>query len=362
MPAELETAVIEQPAVQDAPATPTRSRFRRVLRHLFPAALVIACVAGLVALGQATGWKLPREASPWSEASAGADDWCEEHTVPESICVECRPKLLPHGKSYGWCAEHGIPECPLCHPEIAHIPSLPKVTGADRARAARSLTFAPRVENDEKCKKHLRRLQLESDELATRLGVRFAPVSRGPITEIVVAPGEIIYDPTRIARATPRAAGIVSRVERQIGDKVRKGEVLALIDSVDVGKAKAEFQQSLVQLDLRKQTLARLRPLGGRTIPEKDVLAAEAAVEEAEVRALTAEQTLANLGIPLRADDAQALSPTDLAARMQFLGIPDPLARTRRPNRVQQPPPRHRPARRHGGRAVGRRGRNRQPE
>jgi cobalt-zinc-cadmium efflux system membrane fusion protein len=327
VPPELETPVIEPPAVHNAPPVPAPSRFRDGLRHLLSAVLTVGCVAALVALGQATGWKLTREASPWSDAGAGADDWCEEHSVPESACVECRPDLLPRGRSYKWCSEHGIPECPLCHPELAQLPSQPKVTDEDRARAARSLAFAPRIENDDKCVRHERRLQLASDEIAARLGVKFAPAGRATVTETVEAPGEIIYDPTRIARATPRAAGIVWRVEKQIGDTVRKGDVLALIDSAAVGKAKAEFQQSLVRLDLRKQTLARVRPLGGRTVPEKDVLEAQAAAEEVEVRVLTAEQALANLGLPVRADDVRALSAPELAARVQFLGMPDSLAK-----------------------------------
>ena len=113
----------------------------------------------------------------------------------------------------------------------------------------------------------------------------------------------------------------------QIGAKVRRGDVLALVDSADVGKAKAEFQRALVQLDLRRETLAKLRPMAGTTVPGKDVRVAESAVEETEVRLLLAEQTLANRGMPLRADEVRGLSPADLARRMQFLGLPDPLAK-----------------------------------
>jgi cobalt-zinc-cadmium efflux system membrane fusion protein len=36
---------------------------------------------------------------------------------------------------------------------------------------------------------------------------------------------------------------------------------------------------------------------------------------------------MANLGMPIRAEAVRGLSPADLAARMQFLGLPDPLAR-----------------------------------
>jgi membrane fusion protein, heavy metal efflux system len=309
------------------PAAPARSRLRRVLGHLFPAALALGCVAGVVALGQATGWRLPKSSALLGEAAAEADDWCKEHGVPESRCVECRPELLPRGLTYKWCKEHGVPECPLCHPDVAEVRSRPDVTDADRDRAARSLAFTPRIENDPKCKKHLRRLQLPSEEMAKRLGLAFAPVVRGPVEEVIDAPGEIAYDPTRVARVTSRAAGTVFRVEKQVGDRVRRGDVLAVIDSAEVGRAKAEFQHALVQLDLRRETLAKLGPMAGATVAGKDVQAAEAAVEEAEVRAISAEEALATLGLPLRADDVRGLTPDDLARRMQFLGFPPELAK-----------------------------------
>ncbi|MBX9583526.1 MAG: efflux RND transporter periplasmic adaptor subunit [Gemmataceae bacterium] len=310
------------------PPTPARSRARRVIALVASAALAVGSVlgvaAGVTALGQATGWKLPKASALRGEPAAEEADWCKEHGVPESACVECRPDLLPRGPAYKSCKDHGVADCPLCHPEVAQFPARLAVTAADRDRAARALAFAPRAENDPKCKKHQRRLQLASDEVAVRLGLGVAPAARGPVSEFITAPAEVGYDPTRLARVTPRVGGVVWRVERQAGDKVRRGDLLALIDSAEVGRAKAEFQQALVQLDLRRETLAKLRPQAGSTVPERSVQAAEAAEEEAAVRVLAAEQALANLGMAIRADDVRGLSPADLAGRMQFLGLPGP--------------------------------------
>lgn len=300
---------------------------RKAIGRFVPVALAIVGVWGVVSLGLQTGWRLPKASALRGESVKDQDDWCKEHGVPESICVECRPGLLPPARTHKWCKEHGVPECPHCHPDMAQLPSLQDVSSSDRDIAARALEFAPRLENDSKCKKHSRRLQLSSGEMEKRLGIAFAPAARGPVEEVVGATGEIGYDPTRVARATARASGTVWRVERQVGDKVKRGEVLAIIDSAEVGKAKAEFQQALVQLDLRRETVAKLRPMAGVTIPEKDVQAAETAVEESEVRMVAAEEALANLGMPLRANDVRGLAPPDLARRMQFLGFPTLLAK-----------------------------------
>ncbi|MBA4067792.1 MAG: efflux transporter periplasmic adaptor subunit [Isosphaera sp.] len=325
--AEHRAAVTEPPAERPDPPAPARPRLRRVLGHLFPAAMTLGCVAGLLALGRATDWKLPRASALRGEDKAETDDWCKEHGVPETECVECRPDLLPRAKAHGWCKTHEVNECPHCHPEVAQLPAGALVTDADRDRVARALSFAPRAENDPKCKKHLRRLQLPSDEMAARLGLAFAPAARGPVEEVVHAPGEIGYDPTRVARVGPRAAGTVWRVERRVGEKVRRGDVLALVEAAEVGRAKAEFQQALVQLDLRRETLAKLRPAAGATVAGKEVQAAEAAVLEAEVRVVAAEELLATLGLPVRAADVGGLTPADLARRVQFLGLPEALAK-----------------------------------
>jgi cobalt-zinc-cadmium efflux system membrane fusion protein len=308
------------------PEPPARSRLRRVASLVATASVAVTCVAAVAALGRATDWRLPKASVLRGVAAREADDWCQEHAVPFSACVECRPHLLPRGREVPWCDAHGLPECPHCYPELAQLPYRPTVTQADRDRITRALGFAPREENDANCKKHHRRVQLASDETAARLGIGYARADRGAVSEVIQAPGEIRYDPTRVARVAPRAAGTVWRVERAAGDRVRRGDVLAVVDSAEVGRAKGEFQQAVVQLATRRETLAKLRPGAGTTVAVKDVQAAETAAEEADVRVLAAAEALANLGMPIRPEAVAVLAPADLARRVQFLGLPDALA------------------------------------
>ena len=292
-----------------------------------PLAFLLGVGGGVAALGNTTDWKFPKASALRGDNVPEKDDWCREHGVPESACVECRPELHPRGATHGWCKIHGVSECPHCHPDVAQLPARTEVGEGDRQRAASALAFAPREENDAKCKKHQRRLQLASDEIAGRLGLAFAPVVRGRVQETIHASGEIAYDPNRVARIGPSVPGTVWRVEKKPGDKVKRGEVLALVEAAEVGKAKAEFQLALVQLELRRETLAKLRPMARSTVAGKDIQTAEVAVEQAEVRVLTTEQSLGNLGMPIRAESVRGLSPADLARRMQFLGLPDPMAK-----------------------------------
>ncbi len=48
-------------------------------------------------------------------------DWCTEHGMPESICVQCNEKLAKGYKDKGdWCKEHEVPEsqCFQCNPKL----------------------------------------------------------------------------------------------------------------------------------------------------------------------------------------------------------------------------------------------------
>lgn len=319
---------VPAPAHAAPPKRPSvASRVLGWIGHAVPTILALGAVGALVLVGQRTGWRLPKFSTLMGNTAAEKDDWCEEHSVPESLCVECMKGCMQRGKEYGWCKVHGVSECPLEHPDVAQLPSPPTITQEDLDRARRALEFAPRVENNSKCTLHQRRIQFTSAEVLTWLGIDVVPVSQAPIAETVTANGEIGFDPTLVARLSPRAGGTLWRVEKQVGDKVKKGEVLALVDAADVGKAKAEFQQALVNLDLKTQTLAKLKELAGLTASAQSVEEAKAAVAEAEVRLLAAQQTLINLGLPMRVEDYKKLAPADVAHQMRFLGLPRDLVK-----------------------------------
>lgn len=295
------------------------------LWRLVPTVLALAGLAGVVYAGQVGGWKLPKASALRGADAHEPDDWCKEHNVPDSACVECKPKLLPRPPRPGWNAEFGVHDSPFDDPAVAQTATPTSVTAADLDRARRALAFAPRVPNGKKCKLHEHRVQLASAEVVARLGIGVAPVGTASVTEGVTAPGEIGYDPTRLARLSARLPGVVRRVERQVGDRVTAGDVLALVDAAEVGRAKGEFQQALAAVASRALTLTQKKGLEGATVTGREVREAEAALEEAQVRRLLSEQALANLGLPVRADDVKDLSPAELSDRLRFLGIPDPL-------------------------------------
>lgn len=298
-------------------------RLAAYLLRTLPTLALLAALGGFAWWGHHSGWALPSFSEVTGLAADASDDWCEEHGVPESMCVECNPEDYPPRELHGWCKVHGIHECPLHHPDVAELKETPEIEQRDIDRAERALKLKPRAENNFACNNPGRRIQFATKEAATKAGVDVEPVLRKPIVESVRATGEIRYDETRIARLAAKAGGSVWRVEKQVGDEVAKGELLALVDAADVGRAKAELQQALADWQFSSATVERLQPLansGG--VAKSRLLDAEIAVRTAWIRVRKAHQSLVNLGLPLPLEQVQQLTEQQLAESVQFLGLP----------------------------------------
>jgi cobalt-zinc-cadmium efflux system membrane fusion protein len=318
----------DERAVPPAAAQPARATggVGRLVRSV-PPLLVFVCLGGLLVWGHRTGWTVPKFSALAGEHAPAKDDWCDEHSVPASVCVECSPDLFPRAAEFGWCRTHGVHDCPLCHPEVAQLPTRPVVTPADLDRAKRALAFTDRTENASRCGLHKRRVQFASTEAADKAGIEVEPVWTGPVVEAVGGTGEAVYDQTRTARLSARVPGTVFRALKQVGDRVREGEVVGLVDAAEVGKAKAEFLNALVQVRLRVRVADGLKSSGG-AVAGRVVTEAEVAVSEGRIRLATAQQALTNLGLPVAAEELEKLPDDQLVARLHFLGLPKALADT----------------------------------
>lgn len=305
------------------------------LSRVAPSVLVLAALGGLAYFGHRTGWTVPRFSALTGKTAEEKDDWCGAHAVPESACVECNPALLPKDDEFVWCKVHGIPVCPLDHPEAAQLREQPRVSEADRARTERALASAERPENNSKCKLHLRRIQFASKEAVDKAGIDVAPAWHAPMVEAVLANGEITYNQTRVARLSTRAPGSVWRVDKNVGDAVKAGDVLALVDAADVGRVKAEFLQAFAQFNLKSKTWDSFQKAWtAGAIPDGKYREAETALSEARIRLLSAQQALINLGFPVAAEELKGLSEDKLASHLQFLGLPETLSASLDPKRT----------------------------
>jgi cobalt-zinc-cadmium efflux system membrane fusion protein len=168
------------------------------------------------------------------------------------------------------------------------------------------------------------RVRLASKEAVRQAGIQLGRVEVQDLEQIATAPGSIEFAPTRYAQVSTRAPGVVWKVYKQVGDRVARGEVLALVDAAEVGRAKTDFLQALVQFDARSKTLQRLQ--AASNLPESQRQEAEAAKREAHVRLLTQQQALVNLGLPFKVEDVTALDDKSALRYLRTLGLPADLA------------------------------------
>ena len=110
-------------------------------------------------------------------------------------------------------------------------------------------------------------------------------------------PGEIKFNEDRTAHIVPRAAGVVESVGANLGQQVKKGQVLAVISSASVSETRSELQSAQRRRELAQTTYEREKSLWEQKIsPEQDVLQARQALREAEIAVANTTQKLRTLG------------------------------------------------------------------
>ena len=114
---------------------------------------------------------------------------------------------------------------------------------------------------------------------------------------------------------TPRVSGTVREVKKQLGDVVKKGEVLAVLESRDLAELQRDLAATKERLSLAELELERQEKLWREKISaEKDYLAAKKAFAEAKIEHRSAAQKLAaagGLGPAAKGSGYSLLAPLD---------------------------------------------------
>jgi cobalt-zinc-cadmium efflux system membrane fusion protein len=128
-------------------------------------------------------------------------------------------------------------------------------------------------------------------------GIAVEPASAGRIRTTLQMPGEVRFNEDRTAHVVPRVAGVVESVAVNLGQQVRKGQVLAVISSVTLSDLRSELQSAQKRLGLARTTYEREKKLFEDKIsPQMDFLQAQQAWREAEIAVANASQKLKALG------------------------------------------------------------------
>jgi len=136
------------------------------------------------------------------------------------------------------------------------------------------------------------------DHEIEEFGIEIAEAGPGTLLVELELPGEVHLDPDSLVHMAPRVPGVVREVHKRLGDVVKAGDLLAVLDSRELAEAKATFLANGERLALATSNLEREKYLHEREVSsEQDYLVARQAEAEARINLQSAQQLLHALGL-----------------------------------------------------------------
>ncbi|MES2318863.1 MAG: efflux RND transporter periplasmic adaptor subunit [Pseudomonadota bacterium] len=136
-----------------------------------------------------------------------------------------------------------------------------------------------------------------SDAQLKTAGVKIATAAPASISSAFQLPGEIRFNEDRTAHVVPRMAGVVEQVSANIGQVVKKGQLLAVIASTEVSELRSEMLAAQKRQELAQLTYVREKKLWEEKISaQQDYLQAQQALQEAQIATRNARQKLQAIG------------------------------------------------------------------
>lgn len=163
----------------------------------------------------------------------------------------------------------------------AHLPVSEKSPASTQAPEAQKPQSAP-------VKPGLKEVKIPATYLAAA-NIAVEPVASAAVGTEILAPATVAALPGSEAVIVSRAAGAVQRVQRRLGDVVKAGDVLALVDSPEAAGMAAERKVAQAKADLARKTYEREASLFQQGVtPRQEMEAAKAALDVAQAEALRA--------------------------------------------------------------------------
>ena len=140
-------------------------------------------------------------------------------------------------------------------------------------------------------------LSLSAAELK-EFGIELATAAAGPLDQYAELPGEIVLNADRLAHVVPRIPGVVREARKSLGDSVKAGDVMAVIESRELADATADYLASSERQTLALANFQREERLWQKKVTsEQEYLDARQALAEARIELNSAKQKLHALGL-----------------------------------------------------------------
>ena len=131
-----------------------------------------------------------------------------------------------------------------------------------------------------------------------RTALTIVPVAAKDIKRDLVLPAVVEANPARLIKVAPPVAGHVTQLKVELGERVKAGQPLVVIDSPDLGTAYSDYDRAKVLLALALKTRTReteLAKIGGA--PLKDLQQAETDYATAQAEYQRTTDRLKQIGV-----------------------------------------------------------------
>lgn len=142
-------------------------------------------------------------------------------------------------------------------------------------------------------------------------GIVLSAAAPAHISVVTSLPGEIRFNEDRTAHVVPKLAGVVTAVHAELGQSVKRGQVLAVLASSGLSDQRSELLSAQRRLALAHTLLERERRLWQDKISaEQDYLQAQQVYNEADIAVQNARQKLSAYGASPASNAAHGTSGT----------------------------------------------------
>jgi cobalt-zinc-cadmium efflux system membrane fusion protein len=146
--------------------------------------------------------------------------------------------------------------------------------------------------------KGVEKLLVLSAEEAQKVGIKLQELELEERSGQVVVTATIQANQDRLAHVGPRIPGRIVKVNSNLGDKVKPGQALAILDSIELGEARSSYLQASSEAEVAQSNFERAQRLNAdNIIPEKDYLRARAEHEKARAALQATSDKLRMMGV-----------------------------------------------------------------
>lgn len=129
--------------------------------------------------------------------------------------------------------------------------------------------------------------------------IETAIVAAGPVRPVLSLAGKVAYGEDRYSRISSPLQGRVLEVRARLGDRVKVGDVLLLIDSPEIAAAYSEFVKEASELEYATRAYELAKDLyETKALPQRDLKQAENGAIKARAEFRRAKERLLSLRVP----------------------------------------------------------------